>query len=281
MNLLDLIRRMPPTPWAEGDNIPWNEAGFSERMLKEHLSQDHDAASRRMETIDRQVAWIWRALLDERPSRVLDLGCGPGLYTTRLARLGCPCHGIDFSPASVGYARESAAREGLPCTYDLHDLREASFGTGFDLGMLIFGEFNVFQPAHARALLGKAQRAIEPGGRLLLEISTLASVQSIGTAGSSWYASPSGLFSEQPHLCLQEASWDADSLTATTRYDILDAASAAVTHFATTYQGYTNEIIAALLTLSGFSQIRFYPALGLDDPAISPQEFIAISAVRE
>jgi hypothetical protein len=52
MNLLDLIRRTGiPEPWSEGEKIPWDEPGFSERMLKEHLSQEHDAASRRSEKI--------------------------------------------------------------------------------------------------------------------------------------------------------------------------------------------------------------------------------------
>jgi hypothetical protein len=34
MNLLDLIQRAPePLPWDEGEKIPWDERGFSERML--------------------------------------------------------------------------------------------------------------------------------------------------------------------------------------------------------------------------------------------------------
>jgi hypothetical protein len=43
--LIDLIHRGKPQPWVEGDNIPWNDPDFSCRMLKEHLSQDHDALS--------------------------------------------------------------------------------------------------------------------------------------------------------------------------------------------------------------------------------------------
>ena len=64
MELIDLVNRSsPPLPWTEGDNIPWNEPGFSQRMLKEHFSQEHDDASRRFGTIDRQVDWIHTTLL--------------------------------------------------------------------------------------------------------------------------------------------------------------------------------------------------------------------------
>ena len=97
MNLMDIVNRRPiPQPWAEGEKIPWNEPDFSQRMLREHLSQQHDLASRRFAVIDQHVAWIYRSALQEKPSRVLDLGCGPGLYASRLARLGHTCTGIDF-----------------------------------------------------------------------------------------------------------------------------------------------------------------------------------------
>ena len=59
---------------------PWNDPDFSQRMLKEHLSQRHDAASRRTPTIKKHVNWIHNVVLDGKPSHVLDLGCGPGLY---------------------------------------------------------------------------------------------------------------------------------------------------------------------------------------------------------
>ena len=70
MKLLELVNRPTvPLPWAEGDNIPWDHPDFSERMLEEHLSQDHDAASRRFEKIERHIAWIHHELLLGRPTR--------------------------------------------------------------------------------------------------------------------------------------------------------------------------------------------------------------------
>jgi hypothetical protein len=64
MQLIEVVRRTPvPEPWAEGDTIPWNEPGFSARMLKEHFNQDHDAASRRTEKIERHVSWIHSQVL--------------------------------------------------------------------------------------------------------------------------------------------------------------------------------------------------------------------------
>ena len=230
MNLIDIVNRTPtPSPWAEGEKIPWNEPGFSARMLREHLSQEHDAASRRFAIIDRQVDWIYHTLLGGKPSSVLDLGCGPGFYTGRLARRGCSCSGIDFSPASIAYAREQALGEKLNCNYIQGDLRTTAFGNGFGLVMFIFGELNVFRPVHAHLILQKACAALDQGGMLALEPHTFETVQGLGKHSPNWYSISSGLFSENPHLNFQENFWDESSCTATQRYFIVDAVSNVVT----------------------------------------------------
>jgi SAM-dependent methyltransferase len=278
MQLQDFIRRAAaPAPWSEGDNIPWHDPAFSRRMLKEHLSQDHDAASRRTEKIEKHVAWIHRTVLAERPARVLDLGCGPGLYASRLARLGHRCVGIDYGPASIAYAQEQAERESLACQYLCQDIREADYGDGYDLVMLIFGEFNVFSPANAKRILNQARSALKSGGRLLLEPHTFAAIQTMGEAAADWYTTASGLFSERPHLCLQENCWGAVSRTATTRYYILDAATAEVTRYAASYQAYTEADYRAVLNECGFEPAAFYPSLaeletGSDLIAITTQK---------
>ena len=176
MELDDILsRRLPPEPWSEGDNIPWGEPGFSRRMLRDHLTQSHDLASRRREKIDAHVEWIHREVLRGNPTDILDLGCGPGLYAGWLARLGHRCVGIDFSPASIDYAREQAVSEDLPCDYIHADIRSAEYGSGFGFAMLIFGEFNVFSPSDATRIVEKAHSALEEGGMLLLEAHTESS----------------------------------------------------------------------------------------------------------
>lgn len=105
MKLRDLEDLPPVRPWTGTTKIPWDDPAFSARMLREHLSQEHDRASRRFAGIDAHVSWLHRTFLGSAPSRILDLGCGPGFYTSRLARLGHRCVGVDFSPASVSTLR--------------------------------------------------------------------------------------------------------------------------------------------------------------------------------
>lgn len=283
MKLIDLIHRGAPQPWSEGDNIPWNEPGFSSRMLREHLSQAHDAASRRFETIDRHVCYIHERVLGGKSSRILDLGCGPGLYAERLARLGHTVRGIDFSPASIEYARENAAKEGITCAFELADVRQADYGQdgSLDLVMLLYGEFTVFRPADAQTILRKARAALRPGGLLLLEPSEAAAVKAGGTRPAEWYTQDGGLFAERPHLVLEETFWDESSQAATHRYYVVDAAIGAVDHYAASYQAYSDAALTTLLEACGFGRARFYPSLTGEGTRGEVGEFFALSAVAE
>lgn len=260
--ILDIVEREPePMPWAEGDNIPWDDPEFSERMLAEHLSQEHDLASRRSEAIDRHVDWIVTEVLGSRPSRVLDLGCGPGFYASRLARRGCGCVGIDFSPASVRHAKKIAAEEGLECDYRHADVRDGDFGDGFDLVMMVYGQFNVFPRDRGLEILRRARAALAPGGCLVLEIQEGERIEQRGREPSSWYSAAAGLFCARPHLVLQENFWHEDSRASTVRFSVIDAETSEVTSYALTNEAYSKDELEATLRSAGFTEIAWYPSL--------------------
>jgi SAM-dependent methyltransferase len=269
MDLMDVIhRRSIPGPWEEGDKIPWDDPEFSQRMLQEHLSQEHDWASRKLATVERHVDWIRRQVPAGCPARILDLGCGPGLYASRLAGSGLECVGIDFSPASIEYARSTAQNERLACTYRQEDVRRAEFGTDFGLVMFVYGELNVFRPQEAGRILEKAGAALHPGGTLVLEVHTFDVLHRMGLQPASWYSSEAGLFSARPHFCLQENFWDAPAGVATTRYYIVDAETGGTTHFAASMQAYTQAEYLALLKDAGFQKVEILPSLtGEVDPS--------------
>lgn len=276
----NIVRRAAlPEPWREGEKIPWNEESFSQRMLAEHLSQQHDAASRRFSVVDRQVEWIDRELLRNCPARVLDLGCGPGLYTSRLAKNGHRCRGIDFSPASVAYARQQAEQGQFSCEYSLADIRSAEYGQDYDLVMLIFGELNVFRRADALAILRKAQAALRPGGMLLLEPHSFEAMRKMGMEPRNWWSAEQGLFGDKPHLVLTESFWHEQARAATTRYFVIDAVSGQVERFAESLQAYSDEEYCSLLAEAGFEDCQFYGELA-GPPGGAQTDLIAITARR-
>ncbi len=276
--LNDIVQRAQPlVPWVEGDNIPWDDPDFSERMLREHLSQEHDLASRRATLVDGHVDWIVREVLGGEPLPTLDLACGPGLYAERLARRGSPCTGLDFSPASIRHAQQAAASAGLPCTYRLADVRTADYGADYGLAMMLYGQLNVFRRSEARSMLARAHAALRPGGRLLLEPQTYQQVHADGASTSSWYSAPGGLFSDGAHLVLQESAWDEERRTRTDRFFVVHAQTAAVERYAMSAVAYEDRELEALLGDLGFGDVTFYPSLLGRPDAEHPYNLVVVA----
>ncbi|MGB2864687.1 MAG: methyltransferase domain-containing protein, partial [Sedimentisphaerales bacterium] len=117
------------TLWDGVYKIPWDDPDFSRRILAEHLSQEHDLASRKQEMIQTQVRWIHEHICNNTPAKLLDIGCGPGLYIEQFAALDYDCCGIDFSPASIEYAR---SQMGDKAKLIEGEVRSVDFGSGYD-----------------------------------------------------------------------------------------------------------------------------------------------------
>jgi len=240
--------------WDGDYKIPWDGPEFSRRMLAEHLMQDHDMASRRFEWIDRQVEWIHRRLLAGRTANILDLGCGPGFYSHRLAALGHRCRGIDFGPASIEYARQHN-RDPSRCEFVLGDIRRVAFGGPYDLAMILFGEMNVFSPTEIRAILRRVHASLLPDrGTLILEIQTPEAVERTGRGDESDEHFRSGLFSDRPYRCRTQCEWIPEQHVTIQTFTISDDTGAAQVYRNTT-KAWSLEDLDALLRNAGFDRV--------------------------
>lgn len=235
---------------AKESKIPWDEPAFSQRMLANHLSQDHDWASRRQEVIERQVAWIASQLMPG--ARILDLGCGPGFYAHRLAERGFHCTGVDFSPASVSWARQQAQNAGLNIDYVQQDIRAYWPDKSFDFIMMTFGELNVFSAADARSLVSRCALWLEPGGRLLTEVHTFDEVKRQGMAEANWQRCPDGLFLDVPHLLLTEHGWDEEAQISSTQFWAIEE-NGQTTRFGSQMTAWRDDEYVNLLNNAGFN----------------------------
>jgi len=88
----------------------WTDPHTSEQMLHFHLDGSVAISSQTTEFIDAATVWMAEAFGLTGRSRVLDLGCGPGLYANRLARTGADVTGIDFSRRSIALVRLPGGR---------------------------------------------------------------------------------------------------------------------------------------------------------------------------
>lgn len=151
----------------------WTDEHTSEQMLAFHLDSQIDVSSRRESFIDDSVRWLNDHFELSRGSRIIDFGCGPGLYASRLARLGAEVTGVDFSSRSIEYARERARRDKLDIQYIEADYLEYQPAGTFDLITMIMCDFCALSPTQRASMLAKFEGLLADQGRVILDVYSL------------------------------------------------------------------------------------------------------------
>ena len=152
----------------------WTNEHTSAQMLSFHLNEHIDVSSRKAVFIDRSVDWMVSRFGISAITSVADFGCGPGLYTTRLAKKQANVTGIDFSKRSIQYATEVAERDGLSIRYVNQNYLEFETEDRFDLILMIMCDFCALSPSQRKRLLVKFHTLLKPGGHVLLDVYSLA-----------------------------------------------------------------------------------------------------------
>jgi 2-polyprenyl-6-hydroxyphenyl methylase/3-demethylubiquinone-9 3-methyltransferase len=138
----------------------WWDPNGSETVL-------HKLNPVRLQYIRDQIDQHWQ--FDERSrtplegKSALDVGCGAGLLTEPLARLGATVTGIDAAPELIAVAREHAAAQGLTIDYRAAELQE--LGGTFDLITCMEVVEHVADPA---AFVKALAKRLAPNGLLIL-----------------------------------------------------------------------------------------------------------------
>lgn len=257
------IYRRPerPTSWSDGGNLPWDEPGFSERMLREHLDESHGAASRQPAERLQQINWLWSKLALMPGAQVLDVTCGPGLYAVELASRGCLVTGIDFSPASIAYARELVQKRGFSkqCNFVELDVRQMDYRSANFIGALfLYGQLSVFTIEEAKQLLEQIALALQPGGRLVVEI--LDQQQVDKNDSTWWFTDNTGLWGDGPFIHLGERFWLEELAISVERFHTLHLDSGEMDEIILCDQSYTVQEMTNMMMAAGFDSVDIYPA---------------------
>lgn len=151
----------------------WTDPHTAQQMLQYHLNKEIDAASRNHLFIDKSVDFIISHFHLDPSKEVIDFGCGPGLYTTKLAKKGVKVTGLDFSENSLNYAKEQAVENNLQIDYHLGNYLEFETDKQFDLITMIMCDYCALSPDQRKMLLSKFKNLLKPDGSVLLDIYTL------------------------------------------------------------------------------------------------------------
>lgn len=105
-------------------------------------------------------AAVVELLAPEPGERILDLGCGDGVLTAKLAAMGCNVVGVDGSIAQIDAARK------LGLDARVMDGEKLSFDHEFDA---VFSNAALHWMRNPKPVIAGVWRALRPGGRFVAE----------------------------------------------------------------------------------------------------------------
>ncbi len=122
------------------------------------------------ELYEARHAFVWQfgesliELLEPKPGeRILDLGCGPGQLTKKIAESGADVTGLDASTEMIGQARQNYPE----LRFVLQDATRMEFDGEFDG---VFSNAALHWMLNASAVANGIARALRKGGRLVAEL---------------------------------------------------------------------------------------------------------------
>lgn len=122
------------------------------------------------EQTEGQVDFLVQNLELIESMKILDLACGFGRHTNRLAALGHQVTGVDLMPGFLEIAKKDAKERGVEVDYQESDMRFITFNREYDRVLLLFTAFGYFEDAENLKVLENVATALKPGGMLFFDI---------------------------------------------------------------------------------------------------------------
>jgi len=256
MNLstvLDYAKR--PVLYEKGSAVMWTDPHISEQLLQIHLNPDIDLASRKPATIEKTIEWILTQVQGMQLN-ILDLGCGPGLYTEKLAHAGHIVTGVDFSAVSIKHAKQSAKNNSLPITYLQQNYLNLDVPDGsFDLVTLIYTDIGVLNPEDRDTLLQNIHAALKPGGIFIFDVLNDKDLEA-KVSPKNWEASEGGFWRKGTYIALSESLLYQKEKVILNQHIVQDEVDTRVYRFWTHF--FSDEKVARILKNNGFRNYSFH-----------------------
>jgi len=228
----------------------WINEHTSKQMLKYHLNESIDISSRNKSFIEKSVRWITSHFEVDNKTEIADFGCGPGLYTNRLAERGAIVTGIDFSENSLNYAKLVAAEKSLDVNYVLKNYLDFETTNRFDLITMIMCDFCVLSPEQRKTMLSKFHSLLKPDGSVLLDVYSLNSFNQKEESATYELNQLNGFWSQEDYYCFVNTfKYEKEKVTLD-KYTIIEESRKRVVY--NWLQYYSKESLAKELEANGF-----------------------------
>ena len=107
------------------------------------------------------------------PRMILDLCCGTGSVSVRLAEEGYQVSGVDISPEMIQIARQKAEESGIYVDFHVQNAAKLRLGKKFDLVVSLFDSLNyIIDASDLQQAFYRVSEHLEPGGLFVFDMNT-------------------------------------------------------------------------------------------------------------
>lgn len=199
--------------------------------------------------------WISDTLPPISYKRLLDLGCGPGIYAELFHAKGYQVTGLDISENSIQYARKIAREKELDIVYQHSNYTQSAIKEHYDLITMIYCDFGVLSHSERKELLRKIYHALSPGGCFLFDVFTPLEYKNKPEC-KSWSYEEGGFWYPAPYLLLQQLYRYDDDNTFLSQYIVVtDSKTTCYNNWEHTFE---IEELRLDLKEAGFHNLQFY-----------------------
>ena len=242
-----------PSLFEPGEPYFWDDPHISKGMLEAHLTPDNDLASRKHASIDKEVEHLVSSGILKAGDRILDLGCGPGLYSIRLAERGMKVTGVDISERSLNFAIAQSKEKDLDTEFRLINFFDIDYTEEFDAVIQTHAEMNTFPDEKRDKLLALLHQALKPGGLFIFDVTTRETRMKYGEK-NGWHVSDGGFWRPDRHLILTQGYDYPEDNVWLDQYIIIDSDNVKV--YNNWFHDYDLQTIRQILQKAGFEVVH-------------------------
>lgn len=151
MDFINIFRS--PKRFEESPNNIWTNEKLSSFIFHSHFDENIYGGSKSKEFIDNSLSFIEYFLKEYNCKQIIDLGCGPGIYTQPLAKLGYKVTGVDISNFSIEFARKEANKNNLDIQYINEDFFNIDQRNKADMILMLYEIYSSFDLEKRKELL--------------------------------------------------------------------------------------------------------------------------------
>lgn len=255
----------------------WTRPYLAQQMLKYHLNQEIDLASRKVTAIDSIVNWIDTQVgLDGKS--LCDLGCGPGLYAQRFALKNASVTGVDFSENSLSYAKKEADKLNIKISYLCANYLSDELPSGYDIITLIYTDLCALSPDQRLTLLSRMRGMLNDNGKIIIDVASTELLKDKEEATVIEDRLMGGFWAEGDYVGIQRSFIYKDQDVSLDRYLIVEPNE--TWEIFNWFQYFTPESLKAELKTAGFVVEKMTGGLS-GDALTDESPFIGVIATVE